>query len=110
MYYQSPQPAVRPTYNNIHTRDVAVRGVVVGASLDVDTHLNILDRSVADNRLATAVDRYTFGHAAAIDNTTVEVVVTARRCDIVCRILTAQTYHCLRVRPPFGGTDNGVVR
>ena len=82
---------------DIHARDVAIRGVVVGTALDVDTQLGIFNRGVADNRLTTAINRDACGHARAINHSSVEVVVATRNGYIIGLILTAQTYHSLLV-------------
>ena len=82
---------------DVYIVDVAVRRAAVGPRLDVYARRDILYRGVTYDGLAAAVDGYTLGYAAAVDDAAREVVVAARGGDVVGGILAAETYHRLIV-------------
>ena len=96
--------------NDIYTHNITIRRAAISAVLNVDTQHHALYRGVANNRLATTINRQALCYARAIDNTAIEIVITTRRTNIIRSILTAQTYHSLIVRPTLGSLDNGVIR
>lgn len=98
-----------PVADDVHVEDVAVGRAVVRAALDVDAHAHVLDRDIADARLASAVDRDAVRDAASVQHAAREAVVAANRADVVRRMARAEPHQGLGGGPPRRGLEDGVV-
>ena len=90
--------------------DVAVGRAAVCSVLDVYADCCVLDGRLPNGRLASAVDGDAFCYASAVDDAAFQVVVAARRRDVVRGVFAPEAYHGLFAGPVFSGPYDGEVR